>query len=438
MSKQNPAKYYNDILNNVIEKAAIHRELLSNPITDFTRDRKLSLSTMLKIIISSQGGSINRELYDYDNTIDVTSSAFIQQRDKILPDMFKSIFYDFNNACNDTNTYKGYKLFAVDGSDVNIAYNPNSETYVYNKNDSKGYNQFHINALYDVLNKTYKDCIIQPKPQNDEVDACNQVVISNAFEKAILLADRGYGALNLLETIRRKDNLDYLIRVKNEWLTETKNLPLENLDTDITFELRTTATKKDKQLFKEGKAKWISGKSKFGKSKKHISWQYESPYIMTLRIVRFEIAENSYETIVTSLDRDEFPLEEIKKLYHLRWGIETSFRELKYAIGLVNFHAKKESAIIQEIFAKLVMYNLCQRIIMNVVIRQDKKRKWTYQVNYTMAIHICRNIYRHHSNEPPPDVILLISKYILPVRPDRKDERKMRTKSVVYFLYRVA
>lgn len=82
MSKQNPAKYYNDILNNVIEKAAIHRELLSNPITDFTRDRKLSLSTMLKIIISSQGGSINRELYDYDNTIDVTSSAFIQQRDK--------------------------------------------------------------------------------------------------------------------------------------------------------------------------------------------------------------------------------------------------------------------------------------------------------------------------------------------------------------------
>ena len=75
---------------------------------------------------------------------------------------------------------------------------------------------------------------------------------------------------------------------------------------------------------------------------------------------------------------------------------------------------------------------------MSVVIRQDKKRKWTYQVNYTMAIHICRNIYRHHSNEPPPDVILLISKYILPVRPDRKDERKMRTKSVVYFLYRVA
>ena len=26
----------------------------------------------------------------------------------------------------------------------------------------------------------------------------------------------------------------------------------------------------------------------------------------------------------------------------MRWGIETSFRELKYAVGLTSFHSKKE------------------------------------------------------------------------------------------------
>ncbi|RHQ11110.1 hypothetical protein DW981_10495 [Clostridium sp. AM49-4BH] len=26
----------------------------------------------------------------------------------------------------------------------------------------------------------------------------------------------------------------------------------------------------------------------------------------------------------------------MKEIYHLRWGIETSFRELKYAIGLTS------------------------------------------------------------------------------------------------------
>lgn len=36
-------------------------------------------------------------------------------------------------------------------------------------------------------------------------------------------------------------------------------------------------------------------------------------------------------------------MEEIKKLYAMRWGIETSFRELKYAIGLACFHTFRPS-----------------------------------------------------------------------------------------------
>ena len=414
------------------------REYLSNPEIDFTRDRKLSLETMLKIIISMQGGSINRELYDYDKTIDVTSSAFVQQRDKITPEMFRYIFREYNKACKNDKLYKGYRLLAVDGSDVNIAYNPDGETYMPNGDNNKGFNQFHLNAMYDVLNRVYTDCIIQPKPKCNETGACTQMVRNNTFDKAILLADRGYASLNLLETIHRKDNIDYLFRVKNEWLTETKALPLKELDTEITFELRTSATKEDKKLFAEGKAKWISGKSKFGKYKKSTNWDYESPFTMTLRIVRFKITYDTYETIVTSLNRFEFPLAEIKKLYHLRWQIENSFRDLKYSVGLVNFHAKKETAIMAEIFARLILYNFCERITMQVVIYQDKNRKWTYQINHTMAIHICRDFYRHHSKEPPPNVELLIERYILPVRPNRKDERKLKTKSVVYFLYRVA
>lgn len=46
------------------------------------------------------------------------------------------------------------------------------------------------------------------------------------------------------------------------------------------------------------------------------------------------------ECILTNLDEKDFPIEEIKKLYGWRWGIERSFRELKYTIGLTNFHAK--------------------------------------------------------------------------------------------------
>ena len=243
--------------------------------------------------------------------------------------------------------------------------------------------------------------------------------------------------MNLMEHIHRSENLEYLIRVKNDYIKEIKALPMKELDTTITIELRTTQTNEDKLLYEQGKAKWIIGPSKFGKEKKGITWDFESPFTMTLRVVRFKITEDTCETIVTSLNRFVFPVSKIKELYHLRWGIETSFRELKYAIGLVNFHAKKEEFIKQEIFARLIMYNFCERITLHVVIKQSKENKWTYQANFTMGIHICVDFFRHRGKEPP-DVEKLISRYILPVREGRADERKLKPKSAVFFLYRVA
>ena len=52
---------------------------------------------------------------------------------------------------------------------------------------------------------------------------------------------------------------------------------------------------------------------------------------------------------MTNLPRDEFPAERIKTLYNARWNIESSFRKLKYTIGLSNFHAYKPEYVKQEI-----------------------------------------------------------------------------------------
>lgn len=160
-------------------------------------------------------------------------------------------------------------------------------------------------------------------------------------------------------------------------------------------------------------------------------------YPISFRVVRFKISDNTYETIITNLDANEFSADKIKELYHMRWGIETSFRELKYAIGLINFHSEKVDHIAQEVFAKLTMYNFCEIITLNVII-SHKQRKHEYQVNFTVAIHICRYFFRHSENENPPDVEALIQQNILPIRKGRKDERKLRAKSSVSFIYRVA
>lgn len=411
-----------------------------DPARDFTRKRKLDMKTLINLILSMKGGSISKELYTYfgGDVETATSSAFVQQRAKIKADAFEYLFRKFNGASSglDTNTYEGYHLLAVDGSDINIAKNPQSDTY-FVKSD---YNQFHLNAIYDVLNKTYFDALVQPAPREHEIRAAISMVIRNEFrDKAILIADRGYECFGLYEHIHRTDNLDYLIRVRSKSTKEIRELPMSDCDVDISFELRTTQTKEDQKAFKEGKAKYVRGPSKYGKEKSTVTWDFESPFLLSYRVVRFEIAPGEFETLVTSLNRYAFPPEKLKELYHLRWGIETSFRELKYAIGVLNFHARREDFILQEIYAMLTMYNFCERITMSVVIEQLDGRKYLYQVNFTMAIHICRDFFALPIYRPPPDIASLIARYILPVREGRSDKRKLNKRmNPIMFTYRVA
>ena len=153
------------------------------------------------------------------------------------------------------------------------------------------------------------------------------------------------------------------------------------------------------------------------------------------RIVRFPISDTACETIITNLDASAFPLHDIKRLYAMRWGIETSFRNLKHTLGLLHLHAKKVEFVLQEIFAKLTMYNFCELITQSVVIRQAQKTH-TYKVNFSDAVHICRQFFL--GDVPPPILEAMLMRYISPIRPDRKDTRKLTQKPSVSFTFRVA
>lgn len=139
--------------------------------------------------------------------------------------------------------------------------------------------------------------------------------------------------------------------------------------------------------------------------------------------------------VATNLDAEQFPAEAVKKLYAMRWGIEISFRDLKYTVGLLHFHSKKAEYIIQEIFAKLTMYNFTELITSLVVIRK-KDKKYSYKANFSAAVHVCRKFFCE--NISPPDVEALILKCVVPIRHNRKRQRKMSAKTAISFIYRIA
>ncbi len=387
------------------------------------------------------GQNLKLEIMNYFSfDIDTpTTSAFVQQRHKILPEAFNYLFHEFTKKAMDSfRTFNGYKLLAVDGSNLNIFYNPDdAETYFSNRANAKGFNLLQINALYDICNRAFVDIEIYSGRKQNEREALLSMIkrIDNTSDNTIIIADRGYESYNVFEHIKQK-NLNCLLRVKDinsNGLTSALKLPDEDcFDVDY----RILATRRYTKKIRENpdKYRYVRKGNRFDL----LPINSKDTYPIEFRIVRFPISEDTYEILITNLNRKEFPVEKLKELYHMRWGIETAFRELKYTLGLINLHSKKVDFIIQEIYARLTMYNFCELITLNTVIKEKKGTKHIYQVNYTIAIAICRHFMKYKGHKPP-NIEALIAKNILPVRPGRKDPRKVKKQAtVVSFLYRVA
>lgn len=423
-------------------------QYISKPDCDFTRNRKLSFSKVISSILGMEGRSLNNELlYQFECSMETpTSSAFIQQRSKINYKAFESLFHDFTTMAMKDNIqiFKGYRLLAVDGSDIQIASNPaDSESYIQGKDGNKPYNLLHLDAMYDLLSNTYVDALVCKFRNMNEQGALADMVdrAANTYP-AIVIADRGYESYNVLAHIQEK-KWKFLIRVKDfgnysSGIIHGLDLPDDNeFDFDIDLNLTYKQTNEAKELLKDrNHYKLLKSNRRFdylpSKNKKHESLKM---YNLKFRVVRFKISEDSYEVILTNLDKETFPPVVIKELYSKRWGIETSFRNLKYAVGLLHFHSKKVDFIFQEIYARLIMYNYFELIISKTVI-QKKQRKYAYMINFSVAAHICREFFLKRI--PPDDIEALIARYLTPVRPDRSKPRKMSPKAPISFLYRVA
>ncbi len=325
---------------------------LSNPEKDFTRKRKLDLKTTLNFILNMSGGSINKELLDYfeyDNSLP-SNSAFIQQRAKILPELFGFLFHEFTSKLNLNKTFHGYRLIACDGSNIPISSNPKDTETVVNSGKHTTRNSLHLNAFYDIMNRIYLDVTIQTFAEKNEFYACRQMIKrSEIEEKVILIADRGYENYNIFANAEKK-NWKYLFRVKdinsNGILSGLKIDEEGSFDKNFSLTFTRSKTKEKNAL----RYKFMPTNQIFD----YLPVGSMEEYTLKFRVVRFPISENRYESIITNLGEDEFSPKDIKEMYNLRWGIETSFRELKYAIGLANLHSKKVDYIKQEIFARLV------------------------------------------------------------------------------------
>ena len=257
------------------------------------------------------------------------------------------------------------------------------------------------------------------------IDRCSDPV------RTILMADRAYESFNTFAHLIRK-GMYFVIRMKDinsNGILSAYDLPDSEFDTHI----RTTLTRRHTKetLGNPNTYTILQPSTDFDFLDENCMY-----YDIEFRIVRIRLDNVTYIRIANNLSEEEFPLEEINKLYRMRWSEETSFRELKYTISLINWHSSKYDGILQEINARMILYNFCELVTSHAVVKTSKNTKHIYKINFAITVNICRAYLKHGGNET--ETMLLIQKYLTPVRYNRNYPIHLRPKRNRDFMYRVA
>ena len=407
----------------------------SDPISDFSRSRKLPADTLIKFLIQKRCSSCKSELSKFflKSGSLPSSSALTQQRKKLDPAAIKRIMDLFNNSFDNFSLINGYHILAQDGSDINIPFDPlDSDTFCQNGSKAP-YSQLHLNALYDCINHMFFDVNIDVASKKRETKSLMDIIKDKNYpENSIITADRGYESYNLLACFI-ENNQKFAIRIKdiNTVSGILCNVPLPDDEFDV--HIQKILTRKQTNEIKNNKDIYtvIPSTSQFD----YLDIK-DDFYIMDLRIVRFKISDNTYECIVTNLAEDEFTAEDIKTIYHYRWEEETAFRTLKYTIGMLHFTSKNRKFIKQEIYASLIMLNLSAIITNNILVEKKENTKNSMKINFTVAVTNIINYIKKLIDET--ELCARIKKFLVPIRPERKFKRNMKSQSCKSLNHRAA
>lgn len=420
-----------------------------HPDTDFIRNRKISPQKLISFLVSQGSSSTKVEMLDFWglDTSMPTSSALNQQRAKLKPDALEAVFKQFNSSVMEFPAPSlkddSYRFLAADGSTCTFFSTPSfssDEYYCSPGNSIRGVYSMHLNAFFDLATHTYTDALIQSVHCKNEFGAFCDIVDRHDIlkgRKNVYIGDRGYCSYNNMAHVVNQDQY-FLFRTKDihsKGLVGNFNFPEEeSFDINVKVTLVRSHSKRV-QATPDSYIRFIDQASSFD----YVEYGSFDTYELSFRIVRFPISDSTYECIVTNLPRNEFPAERINNLYYSRWGIESSFRKLKYTIGLSNFHAYKPKYIEQEIWAKLIAYNITETMI-NQTILEKRDTKHEYKVNFTMAAHICRVFLRLITEKDQYDVMSLLQKELIPIRNERQYPRLQTAhfRKPRYFIYRAA
>lgn len=410
-------------LNVVIEDSEMRKLFTTNP-TDFSRDRKLPLRKIIGMLINLPKRSLSIELRSFFETLEqpglcCTKGAFSLQRTKL-----RSIFFKVWNDClvksfygfygDDVKRWEGFRLMAVDGSNVSVVNKPEvADHFGSADNQFGGVPMARAMQIHDVLNDLAIWGDIFPRKCSENAIIASH--IRHLPKDSLTLFDRGYPSYSLIYLLANEESpRHFLMRCKTTFSNEVKNFVASKQNNIITT---------------------------IYPSLESIERLREHGYIVTqstgikIRMVKVILPDGEIEVLLTNLYDDKmFTVKKLSGLYFMRWKIETTYGKQKNQLQMEIFSGHRVVCIEQDYAAGLFVANL-QSIIEKQCDQEVKEisasRCYEYKINRNVSWASLKNrvlklfIQSNNSFEILMELQYLFIKNIEPIRPGRHAPRPL-------------
>lgn len=397
----------------------------------FSRRRKIGLYNILLFTTALSSASVGQQVRTFFKThgVAATESAFCQARSKYDHTIMKKASLKFaKELVEKSSLYKGkYRLIGVDGSNFPILPNPDEPQNLVPGHGDPHW-AIHFNAAYDLMNRYYLDWLVQSATEKNENSAAASFVEHyDSPGVPVWIFDRLYFSYNLAVQIQERKQ-KFLFRMKLRdfiGLLEEGLSPFEPLDYE-TSRMLVNSLRSEISAFPDLYKYVAKGKVKqITEDNPELYFPYRI-ICVEVETLNDETGETTTELeyLITNLDADEFSTEEIKELYHLRWNIEISFRDLKYVVKAKQVHSRKQNLIEQEIDAAVMVFNLTSAISKCAAI-SNKGRKHEYRVNFKRLANVVRDFLDGRATQK--EVIWTLGNAVEPIRKNRHFKRVSTT-----------
>jgi len=264
----------------------------------------------------------------------IVPSSFCDARQKLDEAVFKSANQKILTAyAADASRYLwlGHRLFAVDGSKINLPRKLLACGYS-TPAPTAHYPQGMLSCLYQLKSQLPFDFDLASHA-NERLCAMAHLEVLQTDD--VVVYDRGYFSYLMLHR-HAQTGIHAIFRLQeNSSSAITAFFASPQTDTEITL---LPSPQKQAEIRAQ-----------------HPDLEFIP---LKLRLLKYKIADSLFCLGTTLLDTHRYPLQQFPDVYHSRWGIEELYKVSKRIFIIEDFHSKTERGVKQEIFAHFVLITL--------------------------------------------------------------------------------